>query len=131
MSSSIEIETRFNHSFTETGIDGDVVNAWILNYALALNGKFDQLGVVQHYGEYFFNLDKQYEKAGKPGLFKAVMEGSDPKTVVAFDRLVDEFNGKLPEIMERGNSEEIQTYLKKVEDLKKKPQEVPTLEVAG
>lgn len=129
MSKSGEIERRFNHSFTETGIVGDVINAWTLNHARALNGKFDQLGIVQHYAEYFLEQDKKYEEVGKPGLFKAVMEGSDPKTVAAFDQLVDEFNGKLSEIMERRDSKEIQAYLKKVEDLKRKPHEISTSEV--
>ncbi len=127
----IEIIPGVKSVFTETGIDGDVINAWMIDYTRALLGRFDALVPVQHYGEYFREQDQIYEKIGKPGLFEATMESSNPETVAAFDRLVDEFNANLAQIKERKDSKEVQAFLERVKDLKKKPNEILTSGVAG
>lgn len=59
------------------------------------------------------------------------MGRSNPETVAAFDRLVDEFNANLAQIKERKDSKEVQTFLERVKDLKKKPNEILTSGVAG
>lgn len=107
-------------SFTETGIYGDAVNVWSVIHVKALLGEFDEMVPVKHYEEYFKEQDEKYADAGKPGLYQAVMDKSDPQTVAAFDRLVDEFNGDLEEIIKNKNTKAVQVYIDKAYLLKKK-----------
>lgn len=107
-------------TFTKTGIDGDVVNAWSFTHVTALLGEFDSIEPVKHYAEYFKDQDKKYEEAGKPGLFKAVMERSNPRTVALFDQLVDDFNTRLPQIIENRDVQTVQEYVGRAYQLKEK-----------
>lgn len=114
----IEIIPGVRYPFTESGIASDAFNAWMSMSFTAVLGNFDELKPVKHYGEYFQDQDREYEKVGKPGLFEAIMESSNPEGIAAFDQLVDEFNSDLPRIVEQKDGQAIQTFFRRAGELK-------------
>lgn len=114
----IEIIPGVRYPFTESGIASDAFNAWMPMSFTAVLGNFDELKPVKHYGEYFQDQDRKYEEAGKPGLFEAIMERSNPAGVAEFDQLVDEFNADLPRIVEQKDGEAIQTLIRRAGELR-------------
>lgn len=58
-----------------------------------------------------------YQKAGKPGLFDAVMQRSNPKSVAAFDKLVDAFNSDLARIKAEQDNKAVQEYFRRASEL--------------
>lgn len=110
----------------ETGLDRDSINAWMLARMQSVNGKFDEIQPVLHYGQYFQQQDRKWAEAGKPGLFKATMEASNPDAVAAFDQLVDEFNADLPRIKAEKDGEIIKGFVDRYMALHQKPAEDTT-----
>ena len=117
----VEIIPSVRVVFSETGIDPDVMNAWVPNSIAAGIGLFDRLKPVRHYADYFRDQGAKYEAAGQPGLFNAVMQKSNLETVVAFDKLVDEFNADLPRIVQSRDNEAVQVFFRRTDELKYKP----------
>lgn len=118
---NVEIIPDVTTHFSETGLDTDVLNAsWISNSMNSAMGKFDRLKPAPHYRKYFEEQDRVYEAVGKPGLLGAVMEHSNPKAVAAFDRLADEFNSALPQIIAEKDNVTVQLFLSRVNRLKDK-----------
>lgn len=77
----------------------------------------------KHYDEYFQGRDKFYASLGQPGFHKAVMERSNPETVAAYNKIVDELNAALPGLIQAEDRDGILALYKKAEALKKKPAE--------
>lgn len=113
-----EIIPGVQHSFSEkSDLSLDVLNVWMGTSVSAYMGEFDRLKPVRHYAEYFEEQDLMYQKAGKPGLFDAVMKRSNPKAVAAFDQIVDEYNADLARIKSEQDSEAVQRYFKTASEL--------------
>ncbi len=116
-----EIIPGVQHSFSEeTGLSLDVVNVWMSTSMVAHIGDFDKLKPVRHYAEYFKEQDLMYQKAGKHGLFDAVMKRSNPKAVAAFDEIVDEYNADLPRIKLEQDKDAVQEYFRRAGELRDK-----------
>lgn len=96
-----------------TGITPDASNVWMNPSLKASSGHFDEIEPVKHYAEHYQDKDRFYQEHGKPGLLKAVMAGSNPEVVAAFDQLVDEFNTDLPRIIEQRDGVAVQGFLKR------------------
>ena len=122
-SETIEILPGIVHEFSESGISSDVFNVWTPSSMLATMGDFTELKPIRHYGEYFTDQDAMYRAKGKPGLFDAVMQRSNPEAVAVFDRLVDEFNADLPRIKQEGDNEAVQAFFRRAAELRDKPQD--------
>lgn len=117
---SVEIMPGEYATFSETGINTDVYNAWLPSSMGATIGDFKELKSVRHYGEYFKDQDAKHKEKGKTGLFEAVMQRSNPATVAVFDQLVDEFNTDLPRIKAEKDNETVQTFFRRAVELREK-----------
>lgn len=115
---NVEVIPGVSYPFLESGITSDAFNAWMPMSFAAVLGNFDELKPVRHYGEYFQEQDRKYAETGKIGLFKAIMERSNPAAVAEFDQLVDEFNADLPRIIEQRDKEAIHTFFERSGELK-------------
>ncbi len=116
----VEVIPGVRMPFLESGITGDAINAWMSMSFVGVLENFDKLKPVKRYGEYFQDQDRRYAAAGKPGLFKAIMERSNPAAVAEFDKLVDECNADLPRIIKQKDGEAALAFFRRAAELKNK-----------
>ncbi|MBI2196170.1 hypothetical protein HYU45_01015 [Candidatus Daviesbacteria bacterium] len=105
-------------SLTGTGFSGEIMNDWTPNIVYASMGLFGRLRPVKSYQEYFLGKDPMFEAKGQSEFSSTVMRLSDPKAVIAFDRLVKDFNSALPMIIADENNGAVQFFLKRANKLK-------------
>ncbi len=89
-------EERFNDGYK---LDHDTMNIWsTLGYVTSeIPGIIEKIKPREHYGEYVAKIDQRW---GENGVYaEMIMRRSDPESVAAFGRLVDEFNADLERII--------------------------------
>lgn len=106
---TVEVVSGVMDLFSKTGLSVDVGNVWVAISMQAQMGKFEELKPARHYSEYFAEQEAKFKERGK-GLLEATMKLSNPKSVEAFDKLVDEFNEDLPRIIREKDNETVQEF---------------------
>ena|SRR3989344_4843285 len=109
-----ENKPDLTNDMSTTGLNIEVMTAWAKNLLNVNNGKLDRFEQVQPYFDYF----KEEDGRGYPGLYEAVMKISNPKAVVAYDSLVEEFNSDLDRINNERDGKAVRDFYKRAQALK-------------
>ena len=116
---SVEVIPGVKAQITTTGLSEDVFNAWGATGYADID-MFEEITPIETYEQYLTASSLKHQEAGQPGLFDAVMERSNPKAVIEFNKVVAEFNQDLARIKQDKDAMAVRGYLERAMVLKEK-----------